>query len=202
MKKIIVLIAAAFMFFQVNAQQETLFNKSKVFGAFGGPIVEFGSVAGEYSPSTGGGGGLIIDDFFIGGYGLASADLNQNWDDDYRFDIAHGGFWLGYNYKSYKLVHPYSSVKIGWGAVDVPVEGSNFNRLDNVFVITPEIGAELNVTKFFHIAATVGYRYVDGVNEANTTFTNSDFNNFNAGLTFRFGWFGNWKKARRNADCD
>jgi len=196
MKKSILIIALSLFALQVFAQQETLFSKSRAMGFFGAPIVEFGTVAGEYNVSSGGGGGIIVDNFFIGAYGLGSSDfesiINEN---EFRAEIAHGGLWLGYNLNSQKLFHPYSTLKIGWGVADIRInENGNIssNDWDSIFAITPEVGLELNVTKFFHIAASAGYRWVDGVND-NANFSNEDFRNLNASLTFRFGWFGSWK---------
>jgi hypothetical protein len=78
--------------------------------------------------------------------------------------------------------------------------GNNFNtRLGNCFVATPELGFELNITRFFRIAATAGYRIVAGISEVNFTdaqgnliekINNSDFSSPMGALTFKFGWFG------------
>lgn len=48
---------------------------------------------------------------------------------------------------------------------------------------------ELNITQWFRVAGTVGYRYVDGVSE-NRGYASDEFNGLLGNLTFRFGWFG------------
>ncbi len=202
MKKLIFSITCTLILaVQVNAQQETLFNRSKVFGIWGSPLMEFNFNDG-INNSYGGGGGFIVDQFFLGAYGLGSSNIeNLIENEDYRLDLAHGGLWLGYTHRPYKLLHPYASVRIGWGGVDIDLDDYDFeiNDFDQVMVVTPEIGVELNVTRFFHIAATGGYRWVDGINNASNIGAN-DLNGFNLGLSFRLGWFGNWNK--RNRDCD
>ncbi len=179
------------------AQQETLFNKARVIGAFGAPIVEYGKINDDTRASIGIGGGIVIDEFFIGGYGLGSADF-ESWidNDNPVLELGHGGLWLGYSHKPYNLAHLYSSLKIGWGAVDIALDDPDFDIFDEhdwdgIFVLTPEIGLEINVTRWFHIAATAGYRWIDGVDSPD--FTNNDFRGPVGGVTFRFGWFGRWR---------
>lgn len=196
MKKTILFICLVIGTFQAFAQQETLFNKARVMGAFGAPIVEIGIGGGnQFGNAYGGGAGLIIDNFFIGAYGLGSTDIEGLINEDNPvLDIAHGGLWLGYSYRSYKLLHPYANVRLGYGAAHIDLEQDFDHRLeiDQITAVTPEIGVELNVTKFFHITAGVGYRWINGVSDS-TPYTNNDFSGMNAALSFRFGWFGSWK---------
>jgi hypothetical protein len=175
----------------LQAQHETLFNQARVVGAFGGPITEYG-LSNDLSTSVGGGGALVINSFFIGGYGLASVDFDQLYDegDVDVLDIGHGGFWLGGTYQPHRLVHMYGSARLGWGAINIDLNGNTpYRELDKIFVATPEIGLELNVTRWFRLAGTVGYRYVTGVNE-DRGLKGEDFSGAMAGVTLRFGWFG------------
>jgi len=56
--------------FNLEAQKtETLFGRAKSIGAFGGPIVEYHYSGNDVDVLAGGGGALIINDFWIGGYG-------------------------------------------------------------------------------------------------------------------------------------
>jgi opacity protein-like surface antigen len=195
MKKLILLVFCSFLGLSVFAQHETLFNRARVVGAFGAPIVEFG-LNDQINTSVGGGGGIVIDNFFLGGYGLGSIDfeaLIEN-DDIEQLEIGHGGFWLGYAFRPDKLVHLYSSARIGWGAVNVQLNDNNvrFSDLDKIFVVTPEIGVELNITGWFRLGATAGYRWVDGTNES-LGYTDDDFSGGIGTLHFRFGWFG-WRR--------
>ena len=176
-------------------RHETLFNKAHVIGAFGGPIFEYSNFGDNFDVSVGGGGGLIVDNFFIGGYGLGSVDnsiLENDWE---RLEIGHGGLWLGYTFNQFKLIHPYSTVKIGWGGLDIEFE-DNFQYQDAIFVLTPEIGAELNIFRFFKIGFAAGYRHVDGIDPDLSGYEKGDFNNFVGTLTLRFGAFGNYRSWR------
>ncbi|MEM9820922.1 MAG: hypothetical protein AAF985_07610, partial [Bacteroidota bacterium] len=193
MKKNCLLIIALCWMFQLTAQEETLFDRARVVGAFGGPFIEYSFGNDDVTTSVGGGGALIINDFFIGGYGIGSIDQNvfdPNFD---RIELAHGGFWLGYTYPSHKLVHLYTSVRLGWGGIGIDFN-DDFNTVDGVFVVSPEAGLELNVFGFFRIAATAGYRFVDGINTNISGVESDAFNGVTGMLTFRFGGFGRYRR--------
>lgn len=203
MKKLIFLTLCLMSTLGLFAQHETLFNRTRVVGAFGGPIVEMG-LDSDISTSVGGGGAVVFNNFFIGGYGLGSIDFDALIDNEEieELEIGHGGFWLGYTYRPDKLLHIYTNARIGWGAVNVRFNDNSINSfrdLDQIFVLTPEIGVELNITRWFRVAGTAGYRWVDGVNER-SGLTDDDFSGGIATLHFRFGWFGNrrWSKNNNN----
>ena len=199
--RIFAILAACFWMTTGNAQRvETLFNRAHVVGAFGAPIVEYNFAGDDVEVSVGGGGALIIDNFFIGGYGMGTADYSIFREQDrVNLDLAHGGFWLGSTFYSNKLLHFYSSVKLGWGAVGLNFDDDDFEYLDAVFVVAPEAGLELNVFRFMKVAVTAGYRWVDGIDEG-LIIEQDQFDGFSANLTFRFGGFGDHRRYRRNND--
>ena len=182
--------------FNLDAQRtETLFGRAKTIGAFGGPIVEYHYSGNDVDILAGGGGALIINNFWIGGYGVGSAP-NSVFDipDIRSLELAHGGLWLGGTYKPHNLIHFYSSVKLGWGAIGVEFDDDDFDYLDDVYVVQPEAGLELNVFRWFRVAGTASYRLVDGIS-TNTGLNDDEFNGFGFNLAFRFGFFGgnNWR---------
>lgn len=178
-------------------QHETLFGKSRVEGGFGAPIFEFG-ISNSLPTGIGGGGGVVIGSFFIGGYGLAALDYSVIVDDDLEIDqvdLAHGGIWTGMTFKPHAVVHPYVSTRLGWGAVNIKFDEPGFrNETDRIMAFTPEIGAELNIARWFRVYGTVGYRLVWGTQEDTREYSDQDFRGWIAGLGIRLGWFGN----RRN----
>ncbi len=195
------------VFAQDDEKSETLFGKGNLrISGFGAPLVEFSSVNGQFSVSNGGGGAALFNQkFFLGGYGVSMSNRVNLGDvsNNQRLDFGHGGFWLGYVSSPKRLVHFTGSLRLGWGGISVRdnrFANNNFsNRVSNCFVATPELGVEVNITRFFKIAATAGYRVVTGANsvqftdfQGNTTQTinNATFNSPMGMLTFKFGWFG------------
>lgn len=174
------------------AQQETLFDDLDIRGAFGGPIIEVGSINGEVGADVGGGGALIINNFFLGGYGMGTSYPDALLDNQpYNIRFKHGGLWLGYTVREYKAVHLYSSVKIGWGNAQLR-RGGEAEYTEQHFVLTPEVGIELNLFDWFKLGLTGGYRLVNGINVL-PGLSNQDFSSPVGILTFRFGGFaGRW----------
>ncbi len=174
----------------IQAQRhQTLFSDLDVVGAFGAPILEISSINGESVSDVGGGGALILEDFFLGGYGIGNEFAKVSVDGDlYDIRFRHRGFWLGYAPRAYKVAHIYGSARIGWGKTDLRQEKRTFYS-DRVFVMTPEIGVEFNVFDFFKLAVTGGYRWVNGVDSLPGQLTNESFSSPVGTLTFRFGGF-------------
>ena len=148
---------------------------------------------------VGGGGGVIIDNVFIGFYGLGSTnDFVQNInEDDFSLDLAHGGLWFGYTPNTFKVFHPYTSLKVGWGFADINQRRFNNHIVngDAIFALTPEAGLELNVTRHFRIGGSIGYRWVTDVDQL-AGYGDKDFSSLTGQITMRFGWFGKGRKNR------
>lgn len=178
-----------------QAQQETLFSKIRHVGGFGGPMIEVSQIDGQTVADVGGGGALILDNFFFGGYGLGTDAPNIVIDEvTYDIDFGHGGLWFGYVLKSHKLAHLYTSLKMGWGGANLNDGSGDKVFSDNVFVLEPEAGVEVNLTSWFRLALTGGYRSVSGVNTLAGGLTNDSFSGVYGALTFRFGGFGDYDK--------
>ena len=76
MKNWLLLFLCCGMISVAQAQRtNTLFGDFDITGAFGGPLVEIGSVAGVDGTNVGGGGALVGRNFFLGGYGISEPKL-------------------------------------------------------------------------------------------------------------------------------
>ncbi len=179
--------------FAAFSQEETLFDDLEIIGAFGGPLIDIGKINGEVGASVGGGGALVLNNIFIGGYGVGTDfpeyEITAGEDKGfYNIRFRHGGLWLGYVPMQHKVVHFYGSAKIGWGKGRLRTD--NDTRFsDRVFVMTPELGVDINVTSFLKISLTGGYRWVNGVTQL-PGLDNADFSSPIGGITFRIGGFG------------
>lgn len=189
MKRIITILASLFCVASLHAQQETLFGNVDIWGGFGGPLFEISAINGESVVSIGGGGAVIMDNFFFGGYGIGTDDASHTFEgEEYNIKLNHGGIWLGLTSNPNKLIHLYSSARLGWGRARLRQNGDTMFS-DRVFSVTPELGFEVNVTQFFQLGFTGGYRVITGINDL-PGIGNSDFSNIVGGITLRFGGFG------------
>lgn len=177
----------------LNAQEDrTLFDEDSDGGAFGAVFIEMSSINGEFGTDVGGGGAAIFNSFFLGGYGQGTkfpsfTDATGN---DYELQFNHGGLWLGYSALSEKIIHPYASLKLGWGRVRLNPEDEGLDRIsDRHFTLVPELGAELNLTDSLHIVFSAAYRIVNGLDELPAGLDEADFNNIMGKITFRIGSF-------------
>lgn len=190
MKKITIILAALLVSLGLSAQHETIFGNVDIWGGFGGPIFEISSINDQSVVSIGGGGALIMDNFFFGGYGIGTDDSNHTFEDqEYKIKLNHGGLWLGATSNPNKLIHVYASTRLGWGRARLRQSGDTVFS-DRVFSLTPELGFEVNVTDFFQLAFTGGYRVITGIDDL-PGLTNSNFSNVVGGVTLRFGGFDN-----------
>jgi len=191
MKKIItVLTILAAGWIQLRGQEVLIDGSSHITG-FGGPIFEFSSIDGDVVVSTGGGGAAVFDNFFLGGYGLGDTDLdNKFWDGNtYDVEYSHGGLWLGYTADRQDMLHWTASLRMGWGEIEARNLSENGERFDDaVFVLTPMAGGEVNITHWFKMGASVGFRWTAGANKL-FDYSNSDFSSAMGQLVLKFGWF-------------
>jgi len=175
----------------LNAQTETLFGGTNRIGGFGGPNFQFATFNSDFAYYSGGGGGIIVNgQFFIGGFGMSlqSDHLVTIDQEDYTVDFGYGGLWLGYVHNANKLVHYTISLPIGGGGIGFEqVDSDEFIPDDDVLVMNPNLGIELNLTSWMKLNASAGYQFVRG---QNTTYISSEALNtptINIGL--KFGYF-------------
>jgi hypothetical protein len=175
------------------SQTRTLFGDLRTTGAFGSPILEVGAINKQTGSDVGGGGALVMEYLFVGGYGMGTDYPTYNIADgpnqgDYNLKFGHGGFWLGLTPALTRIVHPYASLRLGRGKARMRQDGDDIFS-DRIFVTTPEVGFEINITDFFRLAVSGGYRWVNGVG-ALPGLNNDAFSSPIGLLTFRFGGFG------------
>jgi len=150
--------------FSLIAQQErTVFGKNgwRISGAWGGPAVGVGQLQDELVVFRGGFGGIEFGKKLFLGWGGFETDNDVYIDalDNNRFKMDYSGFMLGFTPAAHKKIHPNFMLLTGSGHAQV-----GNSEKDNVFVIQPTLGLELNVFRFFHLSVDGGYRMVTNVN--------------------------------------
>lgn len=193
MKNILIIICLMlFCMIKIHAQEEeiqTLFGDRPLeITGFGGPFMNFSVFNKEFAYMMGGGGGIIINNFMIGGYGIGLANTLYFDNSDEEISFGHGGFWLGYQLIPDKLVHPVIQVQLGWGGLNSKDRyGELINNLDKLFIITPILEVEMNITRFFRIGLGGSYRIAAFTD--NSILSAGDMSGPGVNLAFKFGWF-------------
>ncbi len=175
-----------------NAQDEeiqTLFgDKPLKITGFGGPFMNFTMLNKEFAYMMGGGGGILINDFMLGGYGIGLANTLLFDDTNEEISFGHGGFWIGYQLMPNKIVHSVIQVQLGWGSLSSKDRfGELIGNLDKLFIITPIIEAEMNITRFLRIGIGGSYRIVTFAD--NSMLSASNMSGPGVNFAFKFGWF-------------
>lgn len=165
-------------------KDETLFNKLKFTGAWGGSTWNFAQVGENYATLTGGYGGLEFGKNLFIGYGsLTSVGdfyLNNNSNDRYRMDYQ--GLLLGYSPNAHKSLHLQTNLMVGGGSV----RNLETFESDDFIVLQPYIGVELNVVRWMRVGIGGGYRAV--FDESLPAVNTANLSNAFAEVRFKFGW--------------
>ena len=168
------------------AQEQTLIVEGVESGGWGGPVVMFSDVNGQFAVFAGGRGGWIINHAFVlggAGYGLTNDIRFFEGGPSRQFNFGYGGGDIEAVIASDKLVHATVNVMIGGGGIS-PLTGE---PADAVFVLQPQGSVDLNVTSFFRMSFGGGYRYVSGVDYPGLR--NAMFSSAFGALVFKFGKF-------------
>ncbi len=179
------------------AQDQTLLKGgAHDYGGFGGPVFRITSVAGETMPLGGGGGAFLVDRrFAIGGAGYGGTQrVNTRLlgtETRGEMDFGYGGVTLEVITRPSKLVHATFGVLLGGGTVSVwPDDLRPRSRRENdesFGVVEPQVMAELNVTRWFRVGASVAYRTAFNVEVSRLA--NNTLSGVSGGLVLRFGAF-------------
>lgn len=171
-------------------RDETLFNKFRLTGAWGGFSYNMTSVGADNVTLRGGFGGVEFGKSFFVGWGSYRTDNGffiRDLTSD-RFDMDYNGLILGYTPNAYKVFHLKGNVLIGGG----DVTNSDTFESDNFFVIQPSIGVEVNIFRWFRLGLDGGYRVM--LNGELPGLSSADLSAAYGQVSFKFGW--SWGRKR------
>lgn len=186
MKKTILLAVIGLLISATTFGQkdETLFNKLKMTGAWGGSAWNFVQSGENYATLTGGYGGLEFGKNLFIGYGslttVGDFYLDNNPDDRYR--MSYNGLLLGYSPKAHKSLHLQTNLMLGGGNLRNRETGDS----EGFLVVQPYLGVELNVVRWMRIGIGGGYRAV--LDQDSPTVNSADLSNAFGEVRFKFGW--------------
>ncbi len=193
MKKLIIIATFALCATSISAQrEETVIGDSGLgfSGAWGGWSYNYGKF--NKDQSGGYNGGIWALEFgkklYVGGlhYQISNQRLNTN----ALFTMKSNNLLIGFTPIAYKAIHPILSLALGSSKIKVSDEAAE----DRVFVIHPQAGIELNVARWCHVDAQLGYRIVSDTNFAK--YKNEDFSGLYGQVNLKFGFsWGRYKKS-------
>jgi hypothetical protein len=184
----------------------TLFDSATDYaiGGFGGLAVMYTRFANANAVQVCGEGGVILDHaltFGAGGCGIATmVDAtrygNPPHDPNDRLTFAYGGAIVRYHFYSRRIVNLGVGALIGAGGLSIGTlqgSGQDYNKdfkqkqSEAVFVLEPQVGGYLNITRWMRVGASAGYRIVSGVSTPGLS--SSDVAGLSLGGLIQFGWF-------------
>lgn len=198
MKKLIIFLLLGLSSGLIMAQGEddkleTLFNKPEKIRGYLGPIMNITTLDGETAYMQGFNAAAILNDHFIVGFynlNLENNIFSNN--DEYignQIDFEHRGVLLGYIFMPQKAIHFSASLFTGRGNLNIYDEPTDTWIDDrNIFILTPGVEAEFNITKFFRIGVGANYRFAMDVDQFDN-YNNNDFSSPGGFVSFKFGWF-------------
>lgn len=190
-----------------ETQDETLVGSVQSSGGYGAPTVALTTLNGETAAMVGGQGGWVLHrQFVLGGAvrGIAprpNVDLqnrSQGDPESAQLQLGYVGVLLEYIGAPSNLLHYGAEVVIGGGTVEL-VDNPGFRAgasvsdesFDRSGAFAAEVGAraELNVTRFFRIGLSGGYRLVSGADLEKADVSDGDLSAPYGQLSLRFGSF-------------
>ena len=130
----------------------------------------------------------------MGGYYL-NEDVRWDQIQNQSFDMRYRTLNLGYGFQSYRAIHPTIAIDAGPGFVRLD------DTRDNIFVVQPAAGVEINVFRWFHLGLEGGYRFVTDSSLPGLSDDNLSGAFAQATLKFGFSW-GRYRKGDRDRDHD
>lgn len=191
---IIVLFIAQVSISQEEESYRTIFGSARNprVSGFGGLINEISGLDGNVVHQIGIQGAVLLNQsLYMGLYGQGMTSFpkydityynelaGQNYSETMRLAFLHGGLIVGGVVRPNHPIHFGGSLKIGWGAYTLNPDFFGVNNpgsdpyyyqefSDFVFVASPQIEVEFNITSWFKVNTGIGYRFVSGLDQKYT----------------------------------
>jgi hypothetical protein len=176
-------------------REETVLNSTGFgfTGAWGGFQSNIGQFNSKYAGYQGGMWALEFGKrFYVGQtyYKTGTQLLNAT---GKSYSMNSNNLLLQYAHKAYMPIHPIFGVGIGGATIDLRTDGVSVSN--NVFMLHPTLGVEINVTRWCHIDAQLGYHAVLNSNFVGQT--DKDFSGLFGQVNLKFGYsWGRFKSTK------
>jgi hypothetical protein len=182
----------------VFAQKEqTLFNGRGLrwTGVWGGPTFSGTLLNEQPTAILGSHVGIELNKNWLLGFSWQRTDNNVRIDElnNDKFTLDSRGLYLGYRPWSYRTIHPTLAIS-GHRALLGLTEN---NTSDRVYTAQPEVGLEINVTRWFRLGLKGGYRFMLDTNLPG--YSDEAFSGPMGEIGLHFGW--SWGRSNTNNSC-
>lgn len=185
MKKTIFLLILAIAGLTVQAQ------KTKKVSGYGAAVADINNMAGRANLNVGAYGGVLLNHkWLIGAAGnntFLRKTINGN---SQSFQYNNYGLYTEYHFSPEKPVHLVAGLMAGAGYLQAKqaAAGEKYSRVgDWHYLVTPNLGVSVNVTKFMRVHTRVSYNFA-GDTKFNDL-TSSDLRSLSGGVALVFGSF-------------
>lgn len=190
MKKIYHLLVLFLIPTLMSAQE--LLPEQEALHIFIAPIIEIGEIAGETGLSAGMKGGVRINQTWLGLYHTQQDRfcIQNASQEDCNGRTQFVGIWTGREKVVTENLAIYGGIRAGWGLLELQTSQKKLNDTryqDEVLVLAPEAGLNLQLNRHIQLAWTSGFRWINGV-EGLPGLKNKDFTSLVNTLSIRFGW--------------
>ncbi len=164
----------------------TFVKRNHAIGGYGGVTFKYARLQGRDAFLSGGELAVLLEHRLalgFSGYGslVQAADPAKNRDE---VIFGYGGAFARYFFLFDSPFQLSAAVHASAGAItSTRVDASQVE--DVIFVLEPQVGAHLSLTRWMRVGVEVGYRFLAGVDD----FRRSDFEGLSAGGHLAFGWF-------------
>ena len=179
---------------------KTLFNKERSNGVYGAFSFNYSQIDHKDAFIMGGRGAWVIDHSLaigLGGYGFVNGiDTDYIFGNNQEYDLAggYGGLFIEPIILPRLPVHISVPILLGVGGVafidsyrDWDEWYFDHNRSDAFLVLEPAVELEFNMSRYFRLAASLGYRFTSEVKLENVS--PHVLEGPTVGLVFKFGKF-------------
>jgi len=186
MKRLFFLISSLLFTVALFSQrEETVFGRNglQLTGFWISPTIGLSAFDDNFVSTKGGAVGFEFNKSMLIGWrgfktndGFVLSDLNNH-----RFDLKYNALLLGFTPRAHKIVHPQLLFVMGSGEL-TDQDGVK----DNIFVVQPSGGFEINISRWFRLGFEAGYRFVMQTDLPGLTDT--DVSAPFGEMKFKFGW--------------
>jgi hypothetical protein len=192
-----VLLVAVSMTTGATAQKEETVvgsNGMGLSGAWGGYKHQLTRFGETNSYVRGGYFGLEFGRKLFVGFGTYNLQDQVTWDQipNQSFDMSWKPVIIQYGFNNHKAIHPQIGIEGGRGRVV-----SSADRRDNIFVVQPTAGLEINIFRWFRLGIDGGYRFVTDSNISGLTDKDLSGAYAQASLKFGYSW-GRYHKRKKD----